>query len=278
MAEAFGIAAGAIGVVSITIQLANSLQKVKDFCATVRNAPSQVAELIEEIEMLQNILSDLKDGCLSVNIGSLANMRRCLEVAQRATKRLVSLSDGLQIKLKKSKFRGGARFALSRDEMKHMLHQLERMKSSLILAYSIHREAMADERHSGLMQAVKGSQATSTRTMHTRAMLAKCSEPVTCTCNKLAASLYTHKLRAGKKLIQLTTPTWASNTIWQLEMRRSTPGLIIFTRTYGIVPRDAPIFHSCWYRDDAEMQRLFDSGQASPFDQDERGSSLWEVS
>jgi hypothetical protein len=49
MAEVFGVAAGAIGVVSLSIQLAESLQKVKRFYGAVKNAPPQVEELVEEI-------------------------------------------------------------------------------------------------------------------------------------------------------------------------------------------------------------------------------------
>jgi predicted metal-binding protein len=53
MAEVFGVAAGAIGVVSLSIQLAESLQKVKRFYGAVKNAPPQVEELVEEIEIMQ---------------------------------------------------------------------------------------------------------------------------------------------------------------------------------------------------------------------------------
>lgn len=75
MAEAFGIAAGAIGVVSLSIQLAESLQKVKTFYASVKNAPPQVAELIEEFEIMQDILSDLEVGSQSATAASSSNMQ-----------------------------------------------------------------------------------------------------------------------------------------------------------------------------------------------------------
>ena len=74
MAEVFGIAAGAIGVVSLSIQLAESLRKVKGFYAAVKNAPTQVEELIEEIEIMQDILSDLESGSQSASMASSASM------------------------------------------------------------------------------------------------------------------------------------------------------------------------------------------------------------
>jgi hypothetical protein len=81
MAEVFGVAAGAIGIVSLSIQLAESLQKVKCFYGAVKNAPPQVEELIEEIEIMQDILSDLESGSQSANMASSASMRRCMKVA-----------------------------------------------------------------------------------------------------------------------------------------------------------------------------------------------------
>jgi hypothetical protein len=62
MAEAFGIAGGTVGVISLSIQLAESLHKVKGFYESVKNAPPEVAELIEEIEIMQDILVDLETG------------------------------------------------------------------------------------------------------------------------------------------------------------------------------------------------------------------------
>jgi hypothetical protein len=49
-------------------------------------------------------------------------------------------------------------------------------------------------------------------------------------------------------------------------------------RTYGVVAADAPIIKACEVGDSLEMQRLFDTGEASPFDQTEYGASLWLVS
>lgn len=262
MAEAFGVAAGAVGVISLGIQLAESLQKVKDFCSSVKNAPSHIAELIEEIEIMRDILSDLEDGCLSVNVASSPNTHRCLKIAQRATTGLVSFSNQLQVRIKKSRFRGGAKFALSRDEIKQMLNQLERTKSSLMLAYSIYREAIADDRYAEMM-----AQAASWGKEPPAQNSSVCYR----------STFFEHKLTAGKKLFQLTTPRWMSDTVWQLEMRSSFFGLNIFTRSYGIVPDEAPIFHACRAGDDIEMRRLFESGLASPYDQTEDGINSWDV-
>jgi hypothetical protein len=158
MAEVFGIAGGAIGAISLSIQLAESIQKIKSFYGAVKNSPTQIEELIEEIEIMQDILSDLESGSQSTNMASSASMRRCMKVAQRATKSFVAFSSQLQTRIKKSRFRGGAKFALSRDDIKEMLDQLERTKSSLNLAYSLYQQATIEDRHAAVLSAISSSQ------------------------------------------------------------------------------------------------------------------------
>lgn len=265
MAEVFGIAGGAIGAISLSIQLAESLQKVKGFYAAVKNAPTQIEELIEEIEIMQDILSDLESGSQSANMASSANMQRCMKVAQRATKSFVAFSGQLQTRIKKSKFRGGMKFALSRDDIKEMLDQLERTKSSLNLAYSLYQQATAEDRHAALVSAVLSTQDVAVGTAQNTVTLER------------SLSQVSRRSVRGTRLFLLSTPEWISNTIWQFEMRRSIVGLNLMLRTYGVIPTDAPIVLACIRGDTVEMQRLFDKGLASPFDRSPLDGSLWEV-
>ncbi|GAB7329277.1 hypothetical protein MBLNU13_g01083t1 [Cladosporium sp. NU13] len=265
MAEVFGIAGGAIGAISLSIQLAESLQKVKGFYAAVKNAPTQVEELIEEIEIMQDILSDLESGSQSANMASSASMRRCMKVAQRATTSFVAFSCQLQTRVKKSKFRGGVKFALSRDDINQMMDQLERTKSSLNLAYSLYQQATIEDRHAALLSAVSSSQGVAIGTSLDNATL-----------ERNVTQVSRRSCLSGNRLFHITTPEWISNTIWQFEMRRSIAGYNILLRTYGIVPWGAPIFEACINGDVVEMQRLFDNRLASPFDKSQMDFNLWE--
>jgi hypothetical protein len=276
MAEAFGIAGGTVGVISLSIQLAESLHKVKSFYESVKNAPPQVAELIEEIEIMQDILGDLETGSQGVGVASTPTIRRCMKVADGATKRFTVFATELQTRIKKSKYRGGIKFALSREDLKQMLDQLERTKSSLSLAYSLYQQATAEDRHAALLQAVSPSHGTAVQMVK--------SDSVPLPAQDTALPVYSgrqvsrRELVTGRTLLRMTTPEWISNTICQLEMTRSIAGLSVFVRTYGVVPVRAPIFEACRSGDVVGMQRLFDSGLASPFDRDEYGWSLWLVS
>lgn len=275
MAEVFGVAAGAVGVVSLSIQLAESLQKVKAFYASVKNAPLQVAELIEEIEIMQDILSDLEGGSQTVALS--ANMKRCIKVAQRASKGFAKFSEELQASIKKRRYRGGVRFALSRDDMKQMLDQLERTKSSLLLAYNLYQQATAEDRHSSMMKAVSSSQASVMQMAQTTTQSTLSAQDPSVLVHSVVQKSR-HLCAVDKRLFRINTPTWLSKTIWQLEMGRSVAGFSIFARTYGIVPENSPIFEACRAGDITEMQRLFDCRLASPYDEDQYGNTLWLVS
>jgi hypothetical protein len=275
MAEAFGIAAGAVGVVSLSIQLAESLQKVKGFYAAVRNAPPQIEELIEEIEIMQDILSDLELASKSANPASGINLIRCMKVAQRATRSFAAFSSELQSRVKKSKYRGGVSFALGRDDIKQMLDHLERTKSSLNLAYNLYQQATSEERHIALIHAMLSSQGASVqKSQHVEAPSPTQSRSVS---TDVFAPILNHKSTAGEQLFRIRTSRWISNTIWQLEAKRSIAGLSLSLRTYGVVSFHAPIFKSCREGNAVEMQRLFESRLASPFDENEYGHNLWEV-
>jgi hypothetical protein len=276
MAEVFGIAAGAIGVVSLSIQLAESLQKVKRFYGAVKNAPPQVEELVEEIEIMQDILSDLESGSQSAHMVGSASMRRCMKVAQRATKSFVAFSDELQTRIKKSRFRGGVKFALSREDIKQMLDQLERTKSSLNLAYNLYQQATSEDRHGAIISALASRQDVAVGIVQSDQMSPAVQDPVATTCN--CSQAFRCKGFGDIRIFQMTTPGWLSHTVWQLEMGRSLIGLNIMLRTYGIVPFNAPVFEACETGDTIEMQRLFDNRLATPFDKTESGFSLWDVS
>jgi hypothetical protein len=221
MAEVFGIAGGAIGAISLSIQLAESLQKIKGFYAAVKNAPTQVEELIEEIEIMQDILGDLESESQSAHMASSVSMRRCIKVAQRATKSFVAFSVQLQTRMKKSKFRGGVKFALSRGDIKEMLDQLERTKSSLSLAYSLYQQATAEDRHTALTSVVSSSLDVAQGAVQNTGTITRSTSQVS-RCSRLS----------GERLFHMTTPEWISNTIWQLEMRRSMAGSLWY-RTLG---------------------------------------------
>ncbi|KAI7232878.1 hypothetical protein KC330_g5680 [Hortaea werneckii] len=57
MAEALGVAAGALGFASFGIQLADSVMKLKRFCDEVKGVPRKLQRLTDELEIMTEALS-----------------------------------------------------------------------------------------------------------------------------------------------------------------------------------------------------------------------------
>jgi hypothetical protein len=77
---------------------------------------------------------------------------------------------------------------------------------------------------------------------------------------------------------ELKTPSWLSHAIWAVFMDRATVGWTVTLRAYSIVPHDSAIFKACERGDTSRMNQLFDGGFASPFDENEFGMGIFEVS
>jgi hypothetical protein len=84
MAEVVGVV---VGVVSLGVQLAESLQKVKRFYNTVRDAPERLADIIDEIGSLSDILTELEDDSTSSGANNPPNMQRCVAACRKAVDR-----------------------------------------------------------------------------------------------------------------------------------------------------------------------------------------------
>jgi hypothetical protein len=56
MAETLGVVSSGMAVVSLAIQLAENIKKLKDFCQAVREAPDNLLRVIDELETLSSVL------------------------------------------------------------------------------------------------------------------------------------------------------------------------------------------------------------------------------
>jgi hypothetical protein len=275
MAEAFGVAAGVFGVVSLSIQLAESVQKVKSFYANVKNAPPRLADLLDEIAEMSELISELEQEQRSTSVVTSPLMKRCIESSLKAVEYFAAFSVELDTRVKRRKIGGGVKFALGQEEIGRMLNRVERAKSLLTLAYMQYQTAMQQHQHDQMIQTLQGLSLD----QDTFLQLVK---PTLTAQGRLVSDgmmmLNTKASPYGKQMFEARTPPWLSKTIWNLAMERSVSGWKVTVRTYGIMACDGPILTACHDGNVSEMQRLFDNRVASPFDQDEHGLSLWDVS
>jgi hypothetical protein len=276
MAEAFGVAAGVFGVVSLSIQLAESVQKVKGFYANVKNAPPRLADLLEEIAEMSELIKELEHEQRSTSVATSPLMNRCIESSLTAVEYFTTFSLELDTRVKRRKIGGGVKFALDQEEIERMLNRVERAKSLLTLAYMQYQTALQQYQHDQMLEALQKLSLGQATLLQLVTPALTVQGPVTS--DTVVVPNHNKVSTKAKVLFGARTPAWLSNSIWQIALNRSISGWEFTIRTYGVVAYDAPIFMACELGDSLAMQRLFDTRMASPFDQKEHGESLWDVS
>jgi hypothetical protein len=254
MAEVVGVV---VGVVSLGVQLAESLQKVKRFYDTVRDAPERLADIIDEIGSLSDILTELEQDPTSSGGSTGPTMQRCVAACRKAVDRFSTLADSLESRMKRSKGRGSVRFAMKNESIEGVIASLEGSKSNLVLAYMLYREAIADKRarlvHEQMNLFASG-----------QALLLQQHETAQDT--RLAIDERPVRQSHRSKPI-LKTPTWLSRTVWEMAIDRAISGWTFSLRSYSLVPLFSPMLDARIAGDVTLVQRSFDMREASPFDE-----------
>ena len=92
MAEVLGLIASGVSIGALAGQIASSVVKLKSYLDQVRDAPEDIRILVDEIEDLNFLLSDIKDDqCRNPYSPMLldnTSASRCLDHCQRGAERL----------------------------------------------------------------------------------------------------------------------------------------------------------------------------------------------
>ena len=75
MAAILGVVSSGMAVVSLAIQVAESIQKVRSFCSFIQSAPDDILLAIEELEILSVVLEHV-DRSLQQHVFSDPKVRR----------------------------------------------------------------------------------------------------------------------------------------------------------------------------------------------------------
>jgi hypothetical protein len=143
MAEVIGLIASGISISALVVQISESVQKLHTFYASVQNAPKDIKDTLDELEIFSQILFDLKDDFeerCKINAKGGSVVERCLRSCEVAAEELTAILMQLDHDL----FVGGARRhwasikrVLKKQTINEMHSRLERAKSMLNLAVSL---------------------------------------------------------------------------------------------------------------------------------------------
>jgi hypothetical protein len=221
MAGTFGLV---VGVVSFGVQLAESLQKVKRFYNTVKDAPERLADIIDEIGSLSDILTELEQDPTSSGTNTRPAMQRCVAACRKAVDRFSIYADSLESRMKRSKPLGSVRFAMKNESIESVIASLESSKSNLVLAYMLYREAETREARARADKRARLVQEQMNLFASGQALLLQQRETpqdAQLTTDK-RPEMQSYRRSYVRSQPILKTPTWLSHTVWEISVMTCT--------------------------------------------------------
>lgn len=139
--ELVGVVASGITVAQLPSQIVQSIRSIHDFWQSIRDAPKDLSDNLEELELLGDTLLELHNnlgrhtGHQSPGTSAMRCMQHCRNVADDLEAIVVDLYKGLDGK--KSGWHWVAiKAALRKRALQDFQHRLDRAKSMLTLAIS----------------------------------------------------------------------------------------------------------------------------------------------
>jgi hypothetical protein len=128
-----------ISIASITIQITDSIKKLKDFWDMVKDAPEEIAYMIEEMEVLGLVMSDVERAIKSntpsaeCTVDAIASAR-CLGLCKRGAEGLEKIVSDLAQELEKGGKRAGFKSALKKNTIDRLRERLRNVQSLMVLS------------------------------------------------------------------------------------------------------------------------------------------------
>ncbi|KAF2718487.1 hypothetical protein K431DRAFT_274766 [Polychaeton citri CBS 116435] len=138
MAEIAGVVASGAGLISLSLQLVESVAKLRCLIQGLRNAPESLEEAVDEIEILAQILRQIEEDRVAHSSQPSPLINSCVLLCQRSTEKLVSRTQKLDQAMKRSRLGGRFVFILQEGELDKLCCALERAKSTLVIAHQMY--------------------------------------------------------------------------------------------------------------------------------------------
>ncbi|KAI7350113.1 hypothetical protein KC320_g5654 [Hortaea werneckii] len=150
MAEALGVAAGALGIASFSIQLADSVVKLKRFCGEVKGVPRKLQRLAEELEVMNEALSMFTVDYEKL-LATKNPLRKSLTLCEGAVKDLASTINTFEDRLSRKKRITSIYAALRREEVDDLVENVERTRNLLDFVSRVYLEAQRQDELSSIL-------------------------------------------------------------------------------------------------------------------------------
>jgi hypothetical protein len=134
MAEIFGAVASGARLVSLSMQLLESAQKLKGFYDSARDAPETLEYLYHDLETMSLALQQFERYRQS-DISGNELLQRCIVTCERSVRSITTAADKVDRLIHRARFAGRVYMGFKEPEVKRLLQEMEHAKSSMSLAY-----------------------------------------------------------------------------------------------------------------------------------------------
>ena len=310
-----GVVAGGAGLASLSIQLAESAIKLRRLYHSIKDAPSTMKEIADEVEVMSLSLKYLERHRQSESHGSDL-LDQCIKKCQAHVEKINLLTEEISRKLDIAGLVGRLHTAMRERDLDKLLGDLARARSALHLAVDLYHRAEEERRWRMqetdtarrqdqmamclvALQALQENQVAMTRDFQPivqrsrNAEILEIDEGSECTKNgddsgildnRFHNSFEHRRYRRGKHAdtpafrVRIKLPTLFSSRVWEIARVDAEQGWDLYFRTYSVHPWDSLIFHGCESGDLEGVRRLIRNGEASLLDIDPEGNSLITVS
>lgn len=142
MAEMLGIVASGMGIASLAIQIGDNVIKLRDFLNAVKEAPEEVKYLIEEIETLSLVLSEIgtdRNEDATGQIESVAS-KKCLDLCRRGAEVLSTVVREAEQEVSKRRRVGSVKMVLKKGVLDKLRDRLRTVQFMLMLSNQTYSE------------------------------------------------------------------------------------------------------------------------------------------
>lgn len=137
MAEIIGVVSGGASLVSIALQLGESAVKLKRFYHRVKDAQLNLADVAEDLEVISLSLCNLEKHT-QYGGHDTTLLDRCARRFKEKADAIELLVSKLEARVNRFNMIGKVYLVLSQPETLGLLNELERVKSSLMIALQIY--------------------------------------------------------------------------------------------------------------------------------------------
>ncbi|RMY76156.1 hypothetical protein D0862_13796 [Hortaea werneckii] len=269
MTEVLGVAAGALGIASFGIQLADSVVKLKRFCGEVKGVPRKLHRLTDELEIMTEALSTFTVDYEKL-LATKNPVRKSLALCKAAVKDLASTINALQERLGRRKRITSIHAALRREEVDDLVETMERTRNLLDFVSRVYLEAQRQDELSSILVHCRMNSSAASPSISGMAV----SQPTTEV--ESVAKQETEAIRrppvptsgalTRARALKYRASWWLFSQVWELSVERATSGWKFSLRFQRTLPKEHRVNGICLFRDMGGMQRLISDGEVLPDD------------